>query len=977
MNELRYDLSYLSNPEVFALGRLPAVSDHEVFRNAEEALAGQSSLRRSLNGRWQFHYAETPEGRPVGFESDAAMTAEWGEIQVPGHIQLQGYGTPHYVNVQYPWDGHEAIRAPQIPQRYNPVGSYVRTFRVPEAWRGLRTELVLGGVESAFFVWLNGKLLGYSEDSFTPARFDLTDALCEGENRLAVEVYRFCTGSYMEDQDFWRFSGIFRDVELRAVPQAHVEDVFVHAVPEGDYSAELSLRLPDASVRLTAELTAPDGKTVDRFELPAEAKTSFARRIDQPLLWSAEQPHLYRLRLTLAGASGEVIEVAQTELGFRRFEIKDGLMLLNGKRILFRGVDRHEFGSRAGRVLSEADMLWDIRTIKRHNINAVRTSHYPNNSLWYKLCDRYGVYLIDEANLETHGSWSIGSRECGDFAVPYDREDWREACVDRARSMLERDKNHPSVLLWSCGNESFGGKDIFEMSQFFRQRDPSRAVHYEGVCHDRRYNATSDVESRMYPPALEIAKYLDEHHDKPFINCEYTHAMGNSCGGMSKYLELEDRYPQFQGGFIWDFIDQAIETTAPNGKRRLAYGGDYDDQPTDRNFCTNGLIFADRKCSPKMQEVKYLYQNIRVLPDEKGVTLDNRSLFDDASGLYLRWTLQKDGEAVRTGRVDDIRTPAGEKRRFELALGDMDQPGEYALLCELCLKKSCDWAEQGYALMHGQKVLKTVANAPEAQTVDYHINAGDYNIGANGKDYEAIFSFKEGGPVLYRREGQQPVLTYAPSLSLYRAPSDNDLGNAFARESAVWQALSAYAGTKVQEIGTQDRLSIVYRYLLPILTDAKLEARYELLPGGGLRVSLDFGGVENQSDLPAFGIAFRLPKRLSHVRYYGFGPEENYSDRREGAYLAVHETTVQQNLTPYILPQFCGNRVGVRWMELTDEAGRGLRVRMEDTPLEVSVLPHSQAELMSALHQDELAAPTYTWLDVAMARMGAGGDDSW
>ncbi|MDD3214443.1 MAG: glycoside hydrolase family 2 TIM barrel-domain containing protein, partial [Eubacteriales bacterium] len=626
MKTIPYDLGYLTDPRVFAVGRLPACSDHEVFANDAEAAAGQSSLRLSLNGRWKFAYSENPDVRPVGFEAAGYDCSTWNDITVPGHIQLQGWGKPQYVNIQYPWDGHEAVKPPQVPVRHNPVGSYVTAFHVPEAWAGRRVTLVFNGVESAFFVWVNGVLLGYAEDSFTPSRFDITDALVAGENRLAVEVYRFCSGSWLEDQDFWRFSGIFRTVELKAEPRAHVSDLFVHALPAEDLqtatlTAELALSLPNEPVSVRATLLDAQGRTADECTLLAESAFRFIRTLQNPALWSAEQPNLYTLRLTLLDSRGNALETAQTEVGFRRVEIRGGMLKLNGKRVVFHGVDRHEFCHTAGRALSEADMLWDMRTLKRNNINAVRTSHYPNQSLWYKLCDRYGIYLIDETNLETHGTWGLPDRLTPEDALPGNREEWLPACLDRARSMLERDKNHASVLLWSCGNESFGGSVLFQMSQFFRERDPSRAVHYEGVFNDRRYNDTSDVESRMYPPAAEIAEWLDSHTDKPYLLCEYSHAMGNSCGGLADYIALESRYPQYQGGFIWDWVDQALETSLPGGGRALAYGGDFTDQPNDRTFCGNGLLFADRAPTPKLQEVKYLYQPVRVAPGKSGVTL--------------------------------------------------------------------------------------------------------------------------------------------------------------------------------------------------------------------------------------------------------------------------------------------------------------------------------------------------------------------
>jgi len=984
MENIRYDLSYLTDPQVFALGRLPAVSDHDTFASLNEAQGGHSSLRKNLDGTWKFAYSETIGARPVGFEQIDFDHSGWSDIHVPGHIQMQGWGKPQYVNTQYPWDGHEQILPPNIPRRFHPVGSYVTRFNRPDGWMNHRVHLVLHGVESACFVWVNGVLHGYVEDSFTPSRFDITESLCEGENKLAIEVFRFCSGSWLEDQDFWRFSGIFRSVELQAIPIAHVEDVFVTAKPEENMqsarlSAEVKLRLFSQCVTLSAELLDISGVVIDQFSQPAKASLNFSRLIPDVRLWSAEQPNLYTLRLTLMDEQQNIVEVAQTEVGFRSFVIRDGLMLLNGKRILLHGVNRHEFGHRSGRAIGEGEMLWDIQTLKQNNINAVRTSHYPNQSLWYRLCDRYGIYLIDEANLETHGTWMKMGRVDTDHSLPNDQVEWLAACVDRAQSLLERDKNHPSVLIWSCGNESYGGKDIFEMSEYYHRRDPNRPVHYEGVYYDRRYHATSDVESRMYPPVTEIAAWLDAHTDKPFILCEYSHAMGNSCGGLRDYLALEDRYQQYQGGFIWDWIDQAIETILPGGERGLAYGGDFSDQPNDRNFCGDGLVFADRTLTPKLQEVKYLYQNVRVLPDAKGVTLDNRHLFDDLSSYRLTWSLARDGEELISGVLNDVAVPPGECRTFVLALPELIVPGEYSLLCVLRLKTATLWAEDGYACMHGQAVIANISSGEiNEKAAGYEIAIGDVNVGAFADGCEALFSLSEGGLVSLRRRGEPAMLNDAPRLSLYRAPTDNDNGNGFTQDTALWFAFSELSLGECTDVQTKDgHLRVAYRYKLESLTDAYVDTIYDVLTAHQVRVEVSFPGGSKLPDLPSFGLNLRLPRALHHLRYYGLGPEENGIDRREGAILGIYETTVEQTLTPYLKPQSCGNHSGVRWLELTDGHGHGLRVHMEGKPLEISALPYSQAELASALHQQNLPKIAYTFLDVAMARYGVGGDNSW
>ncbi len=982
MRHTDFSLDFLSDPTVYEVNRLPAVSDHPVYLTEKEEREGASSLSMLLDGQWKFSYAVVPKDRPIGFEAPDYDVTGWSEISVPGHIQLQGYGTPHYVNTQYPWNGHESLTPPQIPRYFNPVGSYVRFFSAPGFYLDKRVTLVFHGVETAFAVWLNGRFIGYSEDSFTPSRFDVTDALREGENKLAVQVFRFSTGSWLEDQDFWRFSGIFRSVELKASPCAHMEDLFAQAVPDEDFkngTLELnaSLLLPDASYTLCGRLTGPDGGEALSFETAARQTLSFSARVQSITLWSAEQPALYTLRLSLVDKSGITAEVSRIQVGFRRVEIKNGLILFNGKRLLLHGVDRHEFSCKTGRAITKEDMLRDIRILKSHNINAVRTSHYPNQSLWYDLCDRYGIYLIDEANLETHGTWNHHGDTATDYAIPGDREEWAGAVMDRAVSMLERDKNHPSILFWSCGNESYGGKDINEMSLFFKRRDPRRLVHYEGVTNDRRYNDTSDVESEMYTPAARVRKYLASHTDKPFILCEYSHAMGNSCGGLSKYLLLEDECPQYQGGFIWDYIDQAIDHTLPDGRRRLAYGGDYGDQPTDRNFCTNGVVFADRTLSPKLQEIKFLYQPVRITPDIKGVTLENRMLFTNANEYDLVWRMLENGVEKRRGVVRDFSVPAGQTKHIPFLTGGLFA-GETVLICELTLKKDEFWAAGGYALMRGFSILSSGKKEEKTACGEARVDICDSNAGLNTRDVCALLSYQEGGLVGLGRPLHPSLFERAPRPSLFRAPSDNDLSNKNAQNQAVFQMFSLLS--KARLISAQDEngaLVVRYRYGLETVTELTMDIVYRVTPDGAVHVEASSEGVRGLPPLPAFGLSLCLKNDLTDIRYYGLGPEENYPDRREGAWLGDFCTTVQKNLTPYLLPQFCGNRGGVRRMTLTNQSGQGIAVEAEDAPLEISVLPCSQQALADAWHQDELAPGSYVYADIACARMGVAGDDSW
>ncbi len=975
MNRPSYTLSYLSDPEAFAVGRMEACSDHAVYASAQEACAGRSSLQKCLSGTWKFRYAERPALRPEGFYAPGYDVSGWNDITVPGHIQLQGYDRPHYVNTQYPWDGHEFLRPPQVSETYNPVGCYALDFTVPETWpQDGRVVLRFDGAETALYAWVNGTFLGYSEDSFTPAAFDVTDCLHEGVNRVCVEVYKRSSASYLQDQDFWRFSGLFRDVWLLCQPATHLRDLFV--------TGELSDDFACAALRLRMKIDGAEGASVrvevegcDAVEADCAPEMDLKIPVAHPRLWSAEEPNLYRVRVTLA-RGGETAEVCETNAGLRRFEMKDGLMLLNGKRIVFKGVDRHEFNCHTGRAVTLEDMLWDVRCLKRNNINAVRTSHYPNDSRFYDLCDRYGLYLIDETNLESHGSWQKMGRIEPSWVVPGDRPEWQAAVLDRAKSMLERDKNHPSVLIWSCGNESFGGKDIYHMSEYFRQADPTRLVHYEGVFNDRRYNETSDMESRMYAKPQEVEAYLQQNPDKPFINCEYTHAMGNSCGGLCLYTALEDKYPQYQGGFIWDYIDQAIEVEE-NGERRLTYGGDFGDRPTDRHFCTNGIVFANRKVSPKMQEVKFLFQNVKLHVDERGVRVVNQNLFTSTAAYALTWELLREGVCVARG-VQEADVPAGAEAYVALPVPKALQPGEYALRCALCLKQATDWAEAGYAQMTGEHVFTVAGEAKASKGAPaYRIAQGDVNVGAHGDHFSAIFSYQEGGLMSLRCDGTERLCT-APRPNLDRAHTDNDQGNGMPFRCAVWTMAShGMRAVKAESEQVNGELVVRYAYRLPAPLEMELGVTYTVLSDGAVRVRVDYPGAQGLPELPQLGMQLRLPARFGRVRYYGMGPQECYIDRECGASLGIYETTARENVTPYIRPQECGNRTGVRWMEAVDAAGHGVRVEMVDAPLQVSALPYTAQELDAATHQEELPPVRYTVLDVAGYRMGVGGDDSW
>ena len=631
------DLAWLDDPEVFRVGQIKAHSDHHFFDGEETYQKQEESLCQCLNGTWQFAWSKNPAGRPADFYREDADVSGFGTIQVPGHMELAGFDRIHYINTMYPWEGHEYRRPAKTgfgeqkgqfsEAEYNPVGSYRCVFDLKPALRNRRVCISFEGVEKAMYVWLNGHFVGYAEDSFTPSDFDLTPWIREKGNVLAVEVYKHSTASYLEDQDFFRFSGIFRNVVLYAKPELHVEDLWAKPVLEtdgktGSFSMELTVSARDAAADKTGQLGSVSWRIVKKgtddirgagtvlIEGGKEIHIQIpSQTIPDVRPWSHEDPFLYLLEIRVKNVRGEIVEIVPYEIGFRRVAMDHGIMTLNGKRLILHGVNRHEWSAEGGRVITEAQMRWDMDCFHAHNIDSVRTCHYPDQIPWYYLCDREGIYVMAETNLESHGSWQKMGAVEPSWNVPGCAKDWEAAVVDRASTNFELLKNHPSILFWSLGNESYAGDGIRAMQQMLEEKQDGRLIHYEGVFHNRTYEKEiSHMESQMYTPPARIEKWLEENKDKPFVLCEYMHDMGNSLGGMKSYMDLLEKYDRFQGGFIWDFIDQALwvedEVT---GRRVLRYGGDFDDRPSDYAFSGDGIVFADRTVKPAIQEVKYYY----------------------------------------------------------------------------------------------------------------------------------------------------------------------------------------------------------------------------------------------------------------------------------------------------------------------------------------------------------------------------------
>lgn len=977
---MSFSSSRLAEPTFFADRRLPAHSDHRWFADAAEAASGRSSFEQSLNGLWKFHYARNPGETIAGFEASDHDCSGWDDIPVPAHIQLHGYDRAQYSNVQYPWDGHEDVEPPQVPQRHNPVGSYVTSFtleRQPAA--GERLSVCFHGAESAVAVWLNGSYVGYAADSFTPSEFDLTDVLVEGENRLAAQVFKWSAGSWIEDQDFFRFSGLFRDVVLYRRPAVHVEDLRI--------TTTVSQDLAEATLRVAVHLSGA-GRVAARLagvgELTPDGSGGLSVKLPQPRLWSAEDPHLHDLAIEVFDAVGTPTEYIPQRVGVRRFGIEDGLLRINGQRIVFRGVNRHEFGPH-GRVVTREQTEADLQIMKRLGINAVRTSHYPNNSVFYELCDSYGLYVIDEMNLESHGLWDLVGR--GDLAVadalPGDRPEWREALLDRAASMLERDKNHPCVVMWSCGNESYCGTNLLAVADWFRSVD-DRPVHYEGVTWDPRYPQTTDVASQMYTSADDVEEFLRTHRDKPFLLCEYAHAMGNSFGAVHKYLDLAYREPLFQGGFIWDFADQALAMTDRYGRRFFGYGGDSLEAPHDSDFCGNGILFADHTPKPLVQEVKHVYQGLRIAVGSERVEVENRLLFTDTSAYHCVVTLAREGRNLASAALDTAVAP-GDSREYPLPLALPSGPGEYTVDVSFRLRQATSWSPAGHEVASGQGVFRVGDRpAPVRSGTTPELVRGIHNYGVRGRRFSALFSRLYGGLVSYRfggtADGGRELLRAIPQPNFWHAPTSNERGWKMPFRDGQWQLASRYPDLAQGENPTvavhADAVEITYRYLLPTTPVSHCQARYRVDGDGRIDVTLTLQPGQGLPDLPEFGLMLLTDAALHNLRWYGDGPLECYVDRRGGARLGVYCADVTDQLTSYLRPQEAGSRTGVRWASVTDDQGWGLRFDAEDG-MEFSALPWTPFEIENAAHPTDLPPVRHTVLRPALMRRGVGGDNSW
>jgi len=975
------------NPQVVGRNKEPGHATLMPFADVASAIKGDwagSPWYRCLDGEWDFHWAPNPGQAPKAFASADDDISSWGKIPVPGDWQMYGYGAPVYVNVQYPFPPDDI---PNVPFETNEVGTYRTTFDLPADWAGMRVYVVFGAVESAFYAYVNGQQVGYSQDSHLPAEFDITAFVHPGRNILAAQVYRWSDGTYLEDQDHWRLAGMHRSVYLYATPQVHIADFWVNTDLDASYR--------DANLRVRVTVTNKGHETarahsVEMRLLDAQGKdaigpqlapiavsgedsveVSISAPIANPKKWTAETPYLYRLLLTLQDAHGDPVEVETCRVGFRKVEIVDGELLVNGVSIKIRGVNRHEHDADYGKVVSYASMVQDITLMKQYNINAVRTCHYPNDTRWLDLCDEYGLYVIDEGNVESHGLW----------AKPSNDPEWRMAFMERVTRMVQRDKNHPSVIIWSLGNESGWGPNHAAQADWVHANDPSRPVHYESG-----FKAPEvDMVSRMYPTVEYIVELAEDDDPRPVFMCEYAHAMGNSCGNLKEYWEAIESHRTLIGGCIWDWIDQGLRRREPDGTEWWAYGGDFGPGPNDDSFCCNGLVGPDRTVHGGLIEYKKLLQPVVVEPVDvaKGrFCLRSKRFFADTSDLAGSWVLTEDGVQLQAGVLPPMSVPAGERQAFTVPYAPVTpKPGaEYFITFSFALNRDERWAPAGHVLAWDQfKLPVTVPARTMYRLPEVACTESDDAVVLSGEGFALTISRKTGTIVSFVRAGKE-LLCSAPHLNLWRAPTENDKGGWRGRMVDMWQGA-----------GYDRMLYDVRRVIVERVTPEAVRVKvdfgahpedrtegfkcsyvYTVFGSGDVLVDTSIDPFNQRPPLPRFGLEMRLNAGYDTMTWFGGGPHECYIDRKASSVVGRYSGSVDDQYVPYVVPQENGNKVDVRWLSLTDASGAGLLAVAEPT-MEASAHHYTTENMTKARHLHELHWQPEVTLNLDYRQCGLGG----
>jgi len=983
---------------VFDINKEPGHATLTPYPTAVDACErGPSPRVQSLDGAWRFHWSPDPDGRPLGFHEPGFDVGGWDETEVPSNWELQGYGTPIYTNVRYPFqpDWPRVTSEPDADwtayAQRNPVGSYRREFRLPDAWQGKRIFIHFAGVKSAFYLWVNGEQVGYSQVSRMPAEFDITPFIADGANVLAVEVYRWCDGSYLEDQDCWRLSGIFRSVRLVARPKVYVRDLGVET--------RLDEVCHDAKMTITARACNTGDETIERYrlnwqlrdaagnevlsgtapmpQLKPGARGTFELQADvpNPGKWTAETPCLYGLIVEIVDASNEALEATSCRFGFRDVRIHEGHLLVNGRSVLLRGVNRHEFDPDRGQSVTEETMRRDILLMKRFNINTVRTSHYPDTPRWYELCDEYGIYVVDEADIESHG---YGYEEDCLGGKP----EWEAAHVDRCVRMVQRDRNHPCIIMWSLGNEAGGGSNFEAAAAAVRKLDATRPIHYE------RYNEIADMDSCMYPAVEWLEERGKEDSTKPFFMCEYAHAMGNAIGNLQEYWDVIEAYPRLIGGCIWEWIDHGLRKPLGDNSGDgwfWAYGGDFGDQPNDGNFCCDGIITPDRAVTPKLIEVGKVYQPVAMEAEDAAqgqILVRNKHAFTNTDVFDLSWELTEDGTVVQEGTLQSLDLEPGETAAIGVPIQKpaTEKGADYRLKVTFSLRGDTAWAEAGHVVAWEQ--FPVTFGTPKATAVSLDalppvdiVETADA-VEITGERFRARFSATLGTLDLLEYDGK-PVLAAdgGPVLNLYRAPIDNDKWVV-----EEWNKLGLKDARHTVEdlfVDSEDPRQVTVAVRTRWSTDGGLvvdhTATWTVLGNGWIRSDNRIVPVEGEGMvLPRIGVLMKLPEDLESATWYGRGPHENYVDRRQSAAVGLYRSTVTDLSVPYVMPQEMGNREETAWVALTDNAGKGLLV-VPDRPMSFSALHHTPQELAAAAHAHELPARKETVVCLDTAQLGLGG----
>ena len=980
---------YWEQPEVFQINKLSARATLTPYATIEEAMErGASAWVKNISGNWKFHWSATPVEAPEGFEAVAFDDAEWDTIPVPGNWEINGYGFPIYTNVTYPFPKNP----PFIPHDDNPTGCYRHSFDMPTEWEGRRVVLHFESGLAAMYVWVNGIEVGYAEGTKTAVEFDITDKVKSGANILAVKGLRWADGSYLEDQDFWRLSGFDRGVKLYTTDKVYIADMFAIGdldknYKNGLYTSTVTIKNGSRSAfRGMVDLHIVDkaGKAIAKLSeyvaLAAgeAADVEFSKSISKVALWSYEQPNLYTTIVALRGANRAVIEATSCRTGFRKVEIRDGQLLLNGKRLMINGVNIHEHNPATGHVINRELMMNDIALMKQFNINAVRTSHYPQPTEWYDLCDEYGILLVDEANIEAHGCGTDYHSSYLDFH-PSHRKEWEGTHHDRVRAMVERDKNHPSVIIWSMGNESSDGEVYGQMYEWIHKRDKSRFVQLE-----QGYGGPhTDIICPMYPDMEDFRRYAErENMRKPYIMCEFAHAMGNSTGNFREFFDIMKLGPHMQGGFIWDWVDQGIDAIERDGRHYWAYGGDFGAwmYPHDENFCCNGVVSPDRTPHPGLYEIKKVYQDIEFALLSNGkLRIYNNFLYNNLADYIIAYEVLCEGETILHEELPILKCEAGHSVDLTLAKWGQKAGKEYMLNIYAMQRNERTLIPERHVVASEQIALSSYDYTHSAPEGKLEVERGDGWLVVYAGDTGVLFNTKNGRLERYV-SADRDVMSQLPEPWFWRAPTDNDFGAGFQRTANVWRTnRSRTVDSAIEEY--EDRV-VVCNVREIVDAPSLFTTTYTFMADGALKVEVVWERRgELVPELPRLGMRMILPEDYTNLTYYGRGPWENYSDRKESSFVGLYKQSTSEQLFSYVRPQESGNKCDVRWLELTDSGGVGLRIEGLQ-PLSISAMPYRSEDLDPGLtkkqmHYSDIEPRREVVLQVDLAQRGVGGDNTW